>query len=126
MDKIGVRYIVNDVDAAVIFYRDRLGFAVDMHPGPGFAMLSRGALQLFLNRPGVGGAGQATTDGMPQPGGWNRFQLRVEDLAETFDGLSRAGCHFRSDIITGQGGRQVVIDDPSGNPIELFEPRESR
>lgn len=124
MDSVNVRYIVNDVDAAIEFYRDALGFTVDMHPAPGFAALSLGALRLFLNVPGAGGAGQSMPDGSrPAPGGWNRFQFVVEDLDATFAELQSRGCSFRSEIIQGNGGRQVIVDDPSGNPVELFEPK---
>jgi catechol 2,3-dioxygenase-like lactoylglutathione lyase family enzyme len=118
-----VRYIVESVDAAIEFY-ERLGFEVQLHPGPGFAMLRREDLRLLLNTPGGGGgAGQAMPDGaQPQPGGWNRFQLEVDDIDAVVDRLSRAGVTFRSEIIAGMGGRQVLADDPSGNPIELFQP----
>lgn len=123
MSKINVRYIVNDVDAAISFYTDMLGFAVTMHPAPGFASLSRGDLQLLLNRPGAGGAGQAMPDGqLPAPGGWNRIQIEVEDLEATVERLKRANGKFRSGIVTGNGGKQIIIEDPSGNPIELFQP----
>ena len=120
---VRVRYIVSDVDAALPFYTELLGFQIDMHPAPGFAMLSRGDLQLLLNRPGAGGAGQAMPDGQsPAPGGWNRIQLEVEDLADTVEQLKRAGARFRNQIVTGNGGQQILIEDPSGNPIELFQP----
>ena len=100
-----------------------LGFTVDRHPAPGFAQLSRGPLRLLLNRPGAGGAGQAVADGQaPAPGGWNRIQLQVDDLGATVERLRAAGGRFRSDIISGNGGKQVLLDDPSGNPIELFQP----
>jgi catechol 2,3-dioxygenase-like lactoylglutathione lyase family enzyme len=124
MATVGVRYIVNDVDAAIEFYRDRLGFHEDMHPAPSFAMLSRGDLRLALSAPGGGpGGGAAMPDGaQPEPGGWNRFQLEVSDLAKTVEELRAHGARFRSDIITGVGGRQILVEDPSGNPIELFEP----
>jgi catechol 2,3-dioxygenase-like lactoylglutathione lyase family enzyme len=89
---VKIRYIVSDIDAAIAFYTELLGFQVDMHPGPGFAMLSQGNLQLLLNRPGAGGAGQAMPDGqLPTPGGWNRIQLEVEDLAATVATLKAAG-----------------------------------
>jgi catechol 2,3-dioxygenase-like lactoylglutathione lyase family enzyme len=120
---VSVRYIVADVDAAIAFYTERLGFHLDLHPAPGFARLARGGLHLLLNRPGAGGAGHAMPDGRsPAPGGWNRIQLEVENLAAVVDGLRAAGCGFRSEIVTGNGGRQILVDDPSGNPIELFEP----
>jgi len=95
-----------------------------MHPAPAFAMLSRGDLRLVLSRPGGGpGGGQAMPDGtMPAPGGWNRFAIEVSDLAATVEALRKAGIHFRNDVVTGVGGKQIVIDDPSGNPIELFQP----
>jgi predicted enzyme related to lactoylglutathione lyase len=118
-----VRYIVTDVDEAIPFYTEMLGFQVDMHPGPGFAALSRGDLRLYLNRPGAGGAGQSMPDGSaPEPGGWNRFQLDVDDIEATVAQLRERGCQFRSDIITGQGGKQILVDDPSGNAVELFQP----
>lgn len=123
MGRVSVRYIVADVDAAVAFYTEMLGFQLDMHPAPGFARLSYGDLHLFLNRPGAGGAGQAMPDGqMPAPGGWNRIQIEIEDLAATVDRLRRAGCRFRNEIVVGNGGSQVLLEDPSGNPIELFQP----
>jgi catechol 2,3-dioxygenase-like lactoylglutathione lyase family enzyme len=123
MSKVSVRYIVADVEAALPFYTGLLGFQVDMHPAPGFASLSKGDLRLLLNQPGAGGAGQAMPDGqVPAPGGWNRNQIEVEDLSATVARLQRAGCPLRNDIVTGKGGRQVLVDDPSGNPVELFEP----
>src|SRR5437763_9219779 len=124
MGKVSFRYIVDDVDAAIDFYCRQLGFHEDMHPAPTFAMLSRGDLRLVLSAPGGGpGGGQAMPDGtMPQPGGWNRFQLELDDLEATVADLRRHGANFRSEIITGVGGRQILVEDPSGNPIELFEP----
>jgi catechol 2,3-dioxygenase-like lactoylglutathione lyase family enzyme len=119
-----VRYIVDDVDAAVNFYREHLGFTLVMHPAPPFAMLDRGDLRLLLSAPsGQGGGGQSMPDGtVPAPGGWNRFTLEVADLAAVVRTLRDAGVQFRNDIVTGVGGNQVLIEDPSGNPIELFEP----
>ncbi len=125
MATVQIRYIVNDVDAAIAFYCQHLGFREVMHPAPSFAMLSRGDLRLVLSQPGrgPGGGGQAMPDGtLPEPGGWNRFTIEVSDLASTAERLRHAGVHFRNDIVTGVGGKQVLIDDPSGNPIELFEP----
>ena len=123
MGAVSVRYVVDDVEAAIAFYTLRLGFSVDLHPAPGFAMLSRGDLRLLLNAPGAGGAGQAMPDGRrPAPGGWNRIQLQVDDLASEVQTLRNAGVHFRNDIVAGQGGKQILLDDPAGNPIELFEP----
>ena len=124
MPTASVRYIVHDVDAALEFYCGLLGFHEDMHPAPSFAMLSRGDLRLVLTAPGGGpGGGQAMPDGtLPEPGGWNRFQLEVSDLAAMVEQLRNKGARFRSDIITGVGGRQILVEDPSGNPVELFEP----
>jgi catechol 2,3-dioxygenase-like lactoylglutathione lyase family enzyme len=123
MSKVRVRYIVNDVDKAIPFYTGMLGFKLDMHPAPGFASLSRGDLQLLLNRPGAGGAGQAMpTNAIPAPGGWNRIQLEVDDLEATVETLKSAGGNFRNAIVVGNGGKQVLIEDPSGNPVELFQP----
>jgi catechol 2,3-dioxygenase-like lactoylglutathione lyase family enzyme len=123
MSEFSVRYIVDDVDAAVDFYTRHLDFEVLMRPGPGFAMLRRGDLRLLLNVPGGGGgAGQQLADGSTQePGGWNRFQVQVDDLDTTVDGLRRAGVDFRGDTITGRGGRQALALDPSGNLVELFQ-----
>jgi catechol 2,3-dioxygenase-like lactoylglutathione lyase family enzyme len=123
-DGTGVRYIVDDVDAAVAFYSEQLGFEVRAQPGPGFAILSRGGLRLMVNAPGgPGGASQAMPDGrVPEPGGWNRIQLEVDDLAAMVDELREGGASFRNDIVTGRGGKQILLEDPAGNPIELFEP----
>ena len=123
MTTVSVRYITDDVDAAVAFYVERLGFDVEMQPGPGFAVLSRGNLRLLLNRPGAGGAGQQTPDGhLPTPGGWNRIQIEVSELEREVEALRVAGATFRNDIVTGRGGSQILVEDPSGNPIELFQP----
>ena len=124
MAAVRVRYIVDDVDAAIGFYTEHLGFKVDMHPAPGFAALSRGDLQILFNRPGGGGgAGQSMPDGQaPAPGGWNRIQLEVEDLEATVETLRSAGARFRNEIVTGNGGKQILVEDPAGNPIELFQP----
>ena len=126
MTTVSVRYIADDVDAAVDFYVERLGFNVEMQPGPGFAVLSRGNLRLLLNRPGAGGAGQPMPDGrLPAPGGWNRIQIEVSDLEREVEALREAGASFRNDIVTGQGGSQILLEDPSGNPIELFQPADA-
>ena len=127
MASVQVRYIVNDVDDAIAFYCQHLGFHEDMHPAPMFAMLSRGDLRLVLSAPGgpdtPGGGSQPMPDGTrPAPGGWNRFAIEVSDLAATVEALRAAGAHFRNDIVTGVGGKQILVDDPSGNPVELFEP----
>ena len=125
MATVNVRYIVDDVEAAAAFYGDRLDFEVEAHPGPGFAILARGDLRLLLSQPGgPGGAAQPMADGrVPEPGGWNRIQLEVNDLESTVERLQEAGVHFRNEIVEGRGGRQILADDPAGNPIELFEPR---
>lgn len=117
---VSVRYIVSDVEAAVAFYRDQLGFTVEMQPGPGFAAMSKGDLRLLLNAPGAGGAG--TAGGAPEPGGWNRIQLQVAGLDEEIARLTGAGASFRGEMVQGRGGRQVLVEDPSGNVVELFEP----
>ena len=123
MSKVSVRYIVNDVDEAILFYTDMLGFKLETHPALGFASLSRGDLQLLLNRPGAGGAGQAMPDSQrPTPGGWNRIQIEVEDLEAIVQKLKGAGARFRNEIVTGNGGKQILMDDPSGNAVELFQP----
>ena len=123
MTTVSVRYVTDDVEAAVAFYVERLGFNVEMRPGPGFAVLSRGNLRLLLNRPGAGGAGQRMPDGrLPAPGGWNRIQVEVADLEREVEALREAGASFRNDIVTGRGGSQILLEDPSGNPIELFQP----
>jgi catechol 2,3-dioxygenase-like lactoylglutathione lyase family enzyme len=126
MASVNVRYIVNEVDAAVAFYTTHLDFREVMKPGPGFAMLSRGDLRLLLSAPGGGGgAGEAMPDGRrPEPGGWNRIQLHVKDLERLVNTLRTAGARFRNDIVVGRGGKQILLDDPSGNCVELFEPHE--
>ena len=124
MPTVSVRYIVDDVDAAIAFYCRRLGFQEVMHPAPTFAMLSRGDLRLVLSAPGGGpGGGAAMPDGtVPTPGGWNRFQLEVDDIEATVADLREHGARFRNDIVDGVGGRQILVEDPSGNPVELFQP----
>jgi catechol 2,3-dioxygenase-like lactoylglutathione lyase family enzyme len=127
MSTVSVRYIVNDVDAAIPFYCQQLGFHEVMHPDPAFAMLSRGDLRLVLVSPigpdHRGGGSRPMPDGSKQePGGWNRFMLEVSDLAGTVDALRKDGVHFRNEIVTGVGGKQIMVEDPSGNPVELFEP----
>ena len=124
MATVQVRYIVHDVDAALAFYTEHLGFEEVMHPAPAFAMLRRGDLRLVLSAPNpMGGGGQSMPDGtQPQPGGWNPFAIEVGDLDATVAQLREAGVRFRSNIIIGVGGKQAILEDPSGNPIELFEP----
>ncbi len=124
MATVQVRYIVNDVDAAIEFYCRHLGFTEVMHPAPPFAMLSRGDLRLVLSAPNpMGGGGQAMPDGtVPAPGGWNRFAIEVDELDALVGKLKAAGVHFRNDIVKGVGGNQILAEDPSGNPVELFQP----
>lgn len=124
MATVSVRYIVHDVDEAIRFYCDRLGFEEVMHPAPTFAMLQRGDLRLVVSAPGGGGGGgQAMPDGrVPEPGGWNRFTLEVPDLASLVEELRAQGVTFRNDIVVGNGGNQILVEDPSGNPVELFQP----
>lgn len=125
MATVSVRYIVDDVDTAIAFYcGGHLGFEEKMHPAPTFAMLTRGDLRLVLSAPSAtGGGGQEMPDGTrPEPGGWNRFMLELEDLETSVAALRDVGADFRNDIVTGVGGKQVLLNDPSGNPIELFQP----
>jgi tRNA-Thr(GGU) m(6)t(6)A37 methyltransferase TsaA len=124
MATVSVRYIVDDVDAALDFYITHLGFQEQMHPAATFAMLTRGDLRLVLSAPGGGpGGGQAMPDGtLPAPGGWNRITIEVTDLEAMVQHLGKTGVRFRNEIVTGVGGKQVLIEDPSGNPVELFEP----
>jgi len=121
---VQVRYIVTDVEAAIAFYTQQLGFHLDMHPAPAFAMLSKGDLRLVISMPNPrGGGGQPMPDGTQQaPGGWNRFSLEVDDLESLVKKLRQVGAHFRNEIVTGVGGKQIILEDPSGNPIELFQP----
>ncbi|HWC11795.1 MAG TPA: VOC family protein [Acidimicrobiales bacterium] len=124
MATVSVRYIVHDVDEAIEFYRDRLGFVETLRPAPTFAMVSRGDLRVVLSAPGGGGGGgQAMPDGrLPEPGGWNRFMMEVADLESLVRDLRARGASFRNDVVTGTGGKQIIVEDPSGNPVELFEP----
>jgi len=121
---VAVRYIVSNVDEALPFYIDLLGFKLEMHPAPPFAQISKDGVNVYLNQPGGGGgAGQDVGGQTPEPGGWNRLQISVDDLDAVVGRMRGAGAHFRGDIIQGNGGRQILVDDPSGNPVELFEPR---
>jgi catechol 2,3-dioxygenase-like lactoylglutathione lyase family enzyme len=124
MASVSVRYIVDDVDAAIDFYTRHLGFVLEMHPAASFAILSRGELRLLLSAPsGPGGASQPMPDGRrPEPGGWNRIQLQSEDLDGLVESLRGSGARFRNDVVSGIGGKQILLEDPAGNPIELFEP----
>jgi catechol 2,3-dioxygenase-like lactoylglutathione lyase family enzyme len=127
MTTVSVRYIVDDIDAAIAFYTTALQFEVQMHPNELFAMLRRGDLRLVLVRPtgpdGPAGGGAPMPDGrMQEPGGWNRFSIEVQDLSAVVENLRDSGARFRNAIVTGVGGRQIIVEDPAGNPIELFEP----
>jgi catechol 2,3-dioxygenase-like lactoylglutathione lyase family enzyme len=122
-ETVSVRYIVNDIDACVKFYTELLGFDVVMNPPGGFAMLSKGNLRLLLNQPGAGGAGQAMPDGtMPAPGGWNRIQLQTQNLDAAIKELKNQKARFRNELVMGNGGKQILMLDPSDNLIELIEP----
>jgi catechol 2,3-dioxygenase-like lactoylglutathione lyase family enzyme len=117
-----VRYIVEDVDVAVAFYLEKLGFELDRQFGPAMAIVRHGGMTLWLAGP-LASASRPMPDGrVPAPGGWNRIVVEVSDLSARVADLRAAGVRFRNDIVTGPGGRQIVAEDPSGNPIELFEP----
>ena len=119
---VSVRYMVADVDAAVDFYTKHLGFTVRTSAAPAFADVTRGRLRLLLSGPGSS-AGRPMPDGtVPVPGGWNRIHLIVGDIAAEVDKLRGAGVTFRNDIVTGPGGQQILLEDPSGNVVELFQP----
>jgi catechol 2,3-dioxygenase-like lactoylglutathione lyase family enzyme len=119
---VNVRYMVDNVEAAVDFYTTHLGFTLLSSAAPAFADVIRGNLRLLLSGP-ASSAGRAMPDGRrPAPGGWNRFELVVDDIAAEVERLRAAGLPFRNDIVTGPGGSQILFDDPSGNPIELFQP----
>ena len=124
LNALMVRYIVKDVDAAIAFYNHNLGFEVTAQSGPNFAILSRENLQLVLSPPkGPGGGSQPMPDGRrPEPGGWNRIIVRTSDLDGEIDHLKKAGVVFRNQVVAGPGGRQILLEDPSGNLVELFEP----
>ena len=116
-----IRYLVNDVDVAVAFYLDILGFELVEKWGPPFAMVKRGDLMLWLSGPGSSASRPLSNGSKPVPGGWNRLVLETDDLVSLVQNLTQSGARFRSEIVSGPGGKQVLVDDPSGNPIELFE-----
>ena len=116
-----IRYLVNDVDVAVAFYLDILGFELVEKWGPPFAMVKRGDLMLWLSGPGSSASRPLSNGSKPLPGGWNRLVLETDDLVSLVQNLTQSGARFRSEIVSGPGGKQVLVDDPSGNPIELFE-----
>lgn len=123
-ETVSIRYIVQDVKACLDFYNSLLGFKIIMNPPSGFAMLSKGNMRLLLNEPGAGAAGQSMPDGTaPEPGGWNRLQLQTHDIHAAIDFLKSKNVKFRSDVIAGGGGKQILAFDPSGNLIELIEPK---
>lgn len=117
------RYIVDDVNAAIEFYTKLLGFTLEMHPAPPFAEISRGDLHVYLTQPSDRGGGAPMPSGERQkPGGWNRVHLVIDDLDDKVATLRAAGCRFRNDVVQGVGGKQILLEDPSGNPVELFQP----
>jgi len=117
-----IRYLVDDVDTALAFYVDTLGFELVARWGPPFAMVKRGDLTLWLSGPGSSAARPLADGSRPAPGGWNRLVIEVEDLTALVANLERSGAKFRGAIVSGPGGRQILVDDPAGNPVELFEP----
>jgi catechol 2,3-dioxygenase-like lactoylglutathione lyase family enzyme len=124
-DFVNVRYLVDDVSAAVDFYTTHLGFTVHAAMLPAFADVRRGHLRLLLSGP-TSSAGRSMPDGRkPEPGGWNRIHLLVPDIAAEVARLRADGVPFRNDVVSGPGGRQILLDDPSGNPVELFQPARS-
>jgi catechol 2,3-dioxygenase-like lactoylglutathione lyase family enzyme len=121
-EMVSVRYMVADVEAAIDFYTKHLGFTLRMSAAPAFADVTRGQLRLLLSGPGSS-AGRPMPDGtVPAPGGWNRIHLIVSDIAADVERLRAAGVSFRNDIVTGPGGQQILLEDPSGNVVELFQP----
>jgi predicted enzyme related to lactoylglutathione lyase len=122
MANITVRYIVHDVDAAVAFYMGQLGFALQQQFGPNIAILTRHGLTLWVAGPGASASRPMPDGRKPEPGGWNRFVLEVDNLEDTVGTMRGKGASFRNDIVVGPGGKQILCEDPSGNVIELFEP----
>jgi len=122
MSTVSVRYMIDDVPAAIAFYTTHLGFTLEQDASPAFASVSRDGVRLLLSGKASSGRRAMPDGSQPVPGGWNRIQLQVEDLASEVDRLREAGLRFRNEIITGPGGSQILLDDPSGNPVELFQP----
>ena len=123
-ETVSIRYIVDDVKACVKFYTELLGFEVKMNPPSGFAMLTKGNIRLLLNEPGAGGAGQSMPDGTaPAPGGWNRMVFNTPNIQAAIDFLKSKNARFRNDVVEGFGGNQILVLDPSGNLVELVEPK---
>lgn len=116
------RYLVSDVDAAIAFYTDHLGFTLQQQMGPAFAIVSRGDLSLWLSGPKSSAARSMPDGRQPEPGGWNRVVIEVDDLETKVDELKQAGLRFRNDVVTGPGGKQILLEDPAGNVVELFQP----
>ena len=126
MSTVSIRYMIDDVSAAIIFYTTHLGFTLDLDASPAFASVRRDGVRLLLSGKTSSGR-RAMIDGRePVPGGWNRIHLEMEDLAAEIERLRKAGLNFRSDAIIGPGGTQIIVDDPSGNPVELFQPSPNR
>lgn len=122
MSSVSVRYMIDDVPAAIVFYTAHLGFSLEQDASPAFASVSRDGVRLLLSGKSSSGRRPMPDGRLPVPGGWNRIQLQVADIASEVERLRAAGLHFRNDIVTGPGGSQILLDDPSGNPVELFEP----
>jgi catechol 2,3-dioxygenase-like lactoylglutathione lyase family enzyme len=120
-----IRYLVSDVDAAIAFYTERLGFTLEQQMGPAFAIVTRDGLSLWLSGPKSSAARPMPDGRQPEPGGWNRLVLDVDDLESEVASLETAGVRFRNDVVVGPGGRQILLEDPDGNPIELFQPASS-
>jgi catechol 2,3-dioxygenase-like lactoylglutathione lyase family enzyme len=122
MSSVSIRYMIDDVPAAVAFYTTHLGFSLEMDASPAFASVSRDGVRLLLSGKASSGRRPMPDGRLPVPGGWNRIHLQVADLASEVERLRAAGLQFRNDIVKGPGGSQILLDDPSGNPVELFEP----
>ena len=122
MSSVSVRYMIDDVPAAIAFYTAHLGFSLEQDASPAFASVSRDGVRLLLSGKSSSGRRPMPDGRLPVPGGWNRIQLQVAAIATEVERLRAAGLHFRNDIVTGPGGSQILLDDPSGNPVELFEP----